>query len=119
MAAAPVPAWPKIVGLKDYIGEFDRDTKTYRKWRNQLENAFKIFKIEKLMIYDRYSGNPQVGFTLRAEDYDSAGNNAHPCRWTTDLAMQVFAIVRTKLKDVALEIFDAEIGSINTIGDQT
>jgi len=54
MAAAPVPAWPKIVGLKDYIEEFDGDTKKYRNWRNQLENAFKIFKIEKLMIYDRY-----------------------------------------------------------------
>ena len=44
MAAAPVPAWPKIVGLKDYIGEFDRDTKKYRNWRNQLEMHLKYSK---------------------------------------------------------------------------
>ncbi|CAG8849222.1 36918_t:CDS:1, partial [Gigaspora margarita] len=46
-------------------------------WRNQLENAFVVYGIKEIMTYDRVSGNYSTGYTRRAENYDSAGNNAH------------------------------------------
>ncbi|KAF0560350.1 hypothetical protein F8M41_002349 [Gigaspora margarita] len=113
MVAILVPKWPKLTAFRDHIGEFDGDTKHYRPWRNQLENAFKIFNIVDLMVYDRYSGNFEVGYELRAQDYDLSAVNAHPCRWTTEFIMMVLAIVRTKLKGTALEIYDSKIATIN------
>ncbi|CAG8789186.1 18291_t:CDS:2 [Gigaspora margarita] len=47
------------------------------------------------------------------KNYDTTGNHAHQCRWSTKFIIRVLAIIRTKLKGIALEIFDAEIGTIN------
>ncbi|CAG8849205.1 22265_t:CDS:1, partial [Gigaspora margarita] len=48
------------------------------------------------------------------ENFATTGQAAAPyCRWSTEFIMRVLAIVRTKLKGTALEIFNSEIGTIN------
>ncbi|KAF0333035.1 hypothetical protein F8M41_017342 [Gigaspora margarita] len=114
MAAGPEPGWPKLAGFREHIGEFDGDSKNYRPWRNQLENAFVVYRIKELMTYGRFSGNYATGYTRQLETLASTGQAAAPhCRWSTEFIMRVLAIVRTKLKGTALEIFDSEIGTIN------
>ncbi|CAG8832737.1 1048_t:CDS:1 [Gigaspora margarita] len=113
MAAGPEPGWPKLAGFREHIGEFSGDSKDYRPWKNQLENAFVVYGIKEIMTYGRFSGNYSAGYIRRAENYDTTGNGAHQYRWTTEFIMRVLAIVRTKLKGTALEIFDSEIGTIN------
>ncbi|CAG8857630.1 32784_t:CDS:2, partial [Gigaspora margarita] len=93
---------------------FSGDSKEYRPWRNQLENAFVVYGIKEIMTYGRFSGNYSTGYVRRAENYVAARNHAHQCRWSTEFIMRVLAIVRTKLKGTALEIFDSEIGTINS-----
>ncbi|RIB04624.1 hypothetical protein C2G38_2221901 [Gigaspora rosea] len=114
MATGPEPGWPKLTTFREHIGEFDEDVKSYRPWRNQLENAFTIFRIKDIMIFGRFSVNPKVGYTQVAETVATTGLAAalHTI-WSTEFIMQVLAIVRTKLKGTALEIFDAKIGNIN------
>ncbi|CAG8835501.1 14408_t:CDS:2 [Gigaspora margarita] len=91
MAAGPEPGWPKLAGFREHIGEFSGDSKEYRLWRNQLENAF-----------------------VTSKTLASTGQAAAPhCRWSTEFIMRGLAILRTKLKGTALEIFDSKIGTIN------
>ncbi|CAG8790496.1 27068_t:CDS:2 [Dentiscutata erythropus] len=99
--------------LTSLISEFDGAIEKYREWRNQLENAFKALKLEDLIIFGRYSGTPKKGYTLRGRDYVSTANGANECRWSTEIMQTVFAIVRTKLRKDALEVFDIEIATIN------
>ncbi|RIB08933.1 hypothetical protein C2G38_2210303 [Gigaspora rosea] len=110
----PEPGWPKLTAFREHIGEFDRDVKSDRPWRNQLENAFTIFGIKDIMVFGRFSENPKVGYAQVDETAATTGLAAAPhTRWSTEFIMQVLAIIRTKLKGTALEIFDAEIGNIN------
>ncbi|CAG8848737.1 46485_t:CDS:2, partial [Gigaspora margarita] len=88
-------------------------SKEYRPWRNQLENAFVVYGIKEIMTYRRFLGNYSTGYVRRDENYDTAGNHAHQYRWLTEFIMRVLAIIRTKLKGTALEIFNSEIGTIN------
>ncbi|CAG8851955.1 22323_t:CDS:2, partial [Gigaspora margarita] len=108
--------WLKFTksGFREHIGEFSEDSKEYRPWRNQLENAFVVYGIKEIMTYGRFSENYSTGYVRRAKNYDTAGNHAYQCRWSTEFIMRVLAIVRTKLKGTVLEIFDAEIGTINS-----
>ncbi|CAG8798747.1 6147_t:CDS:2, partial [Dentiscutata erythropus] len=99
--------------LTSLISEFDGSIEKYRDWKNQLENAFKAIKLGDLIIFGRYSGIPKKGYALRERNYDSTGNNASECRWSTEIMQTVFAIVKTKLRKDALEVFDTEIATIN------
>ncbi|CAG8761509.1 126_t:CDS:2, partial [Dentiscutata erythropus] len=99
--------------LNNGSNKFDRAIKKYREWRNQLENAFKALRLGDLIIFGKYSGTPKKGYTLRGRDYISTANNANECRWSTEIMQTVFAIIRTKLKKDALEVFDSEIATIN------
>ncbi|CAG8855203.1 39621_t:CDS:2, partial [Gigaspora margarita] len=58
--------------------------------------------------------NYTTGYIRQEETLASTGQAAaRHCRWSTEFIMRVLAIVRTKLKRTALEIFDSEIGTIN------
>ncbi|CAG8738320.1 28773_t:CDS:2 [Dentiscutata erythropus] len=81
--------------------------------RNQLENIFKALKLGDLIIFGKYSGTPKKGNILRGRDYVSIANRANEYRWSTEIMQTVFAIVRTKLRKDALEVFDTEIATIN------
>ncbi|CAG8511796.1 6318_t:CDS:2 [Dentiscutata erythropus] len=82
-------------------------------WRNQLENAFKALRLGDLIIFGRYSETPKKGYTLRGRNYDSTGADAYEYKWSTEIMQTVFAIIRTKLRKDVLEVFDAEIATIN------
>ncbi|CAG8754409.1 26591_t:CDS:2 [Dentiscutata erythropus] len=99
--------------LTSLISEYDGSIEKYRDWRNQLENAFKALRLGDLIIFERYSGTPKKRYTLRERNYDSTRADAHECRWSTEIMQTVFAIIRTKLRKNALEVFDTEIATIN------
>src|ERR1700752_4840575 len=99
--------------LASLVSEYDGSIEKYREWRNQLENAFKALRLGDLIIFGRHSGTHKRGYTLRGVNYDSTANNAHECRWSTEIMQTVFAIIRTKLRKDALEVFDTNITTIN------
>ncbi|CAG8791869.1 26290_t:CDS:2, partial [Dentiscutata erythropus] len=99
--------------LTSLISEYNGSIEKYRDWRNQLENVFKALRLEDLIIFGRYFETPKKGYTLRGRNYDSTRADAYECRWSTEIIQTVFAIIRTKLKKDALEVFDTEIATIN------
>ncbi|CAG8857051.1 11881_t:CDS:1, partial [Gigaspora margarita] len=89
MVAGPEPGWPKLAGFREHIGEFSGESKEYRPWRNQLENAFVVYGIKELMTYGRFSGNYTTGYVRQVETFASTGQAAAPhCRWSTEFIMR-------------------------------
>src|SRR5260364_51813 len=103
--ANPIPfKLPKIAGLENYIPEYDGTIAKYKEWRDKVEEAFNIKGISKLMIFGRYSGNFDDGYTHRAKNHDGSADDAtHPVtEFVVNFNRQVFAVIATKLKGTAL-----------------
>ncbi|CAG8449965.1 14222_t:CDS:10 [Dentiscutata erythropus] len=94
-----VKNWLKHTQLTSLISEYDGSIEKYRDWRNQLENAFKALRLGDLIIFGRYSGTPKRGYTLRGRDYNSTGNNASECRWSTEIMQKSNLDNANDLKD--------------------
>ncbi|CAG8853465.1 19109_t:CDS:1, partial [Gigaspora margarita] len=79
--AGPEPGWPKLAGFREHIEEFLGDSKEYRLWRNQLKNAFVVYRIKGIMTYRRFSENYSTGYVRQAETLATTGQAAAPhCR---------------------------------------
>ncbi|KAF0528720.1 hypothetical protein F8M41_013021 [Gigaspora margarita] len=98
-----VQCWISITssGLENYIPEYDGTIAKYKEWRDKVEEAFNIKGISKLMIFGRYSGNFDDGYTHRAKNHDGSADDAtHPVtEFVVNFNRQVFAVIATKLKD--------------------
>ncbi|KAF0558440.1 hypothetical protein F8M41_009331 [Gigaspora margarita] len=74
--ANPIPfKLPKIAGLENYIPEYDGTIAKYKEWRDKVEEAFNIKGISKLMIFGRYSGNIDDGYTHQTKAHDGSADN--------------------------------------------
>src|SRR5260364_79977 len=95
---------PKLIGLENAIPEFDGTIAKYKEWRDTMERAFLIKGITTLMIFGRYWGNTDTGYTRVAKDHDGTGDaaNHQVAEFVVNFNRQVFAIIATKLKGTAL-----------------
>ncbi|KAF0509706.1 hypothetical protein F8M41_018542 [Gigaspora margarita] len=106
---------PKIAGLENYIPEYDGTIAKYKEWRDKVEEAFNIKGISKLMIFGRYSGNMDDGYTHQAKGHDGSADAAnHPvAEFVVNFNKQVFAVIATKLKGTALSCYKNNRARIN------
>ncbi|KAF0538429.1 hypothetical protein F8M41_007835 [Gigaspora margarita] len=95
---------PKIIGLENAIPEFDGTIAKYKEWRDTVERAFTIKGITTLMIFGRYSGNTDTGYTQVAKGHN--GTEDDPARsvakFVVNFNRQVFTVIATKLKGTTL-----------------
>ncbi|CAG8639083.1 2805_t:CDS:2, partial [Gigaspora rosea] len=83
---------------------YDGTIVKYIEWRDTVERAFTIKELTTLMIFGRYSGNPDDGYVCVEKGHYGTRDAANhsQAESVVNLNRQVFAIIATKLKGTAL-----------------
>ena len=122
MAQSAEVAWPAIKALYT-IKPFSGNTSNYIQWRNELEMKFTEMNMgNTLTVFGRFSGNSEIGYTMRQPNYNHATNAGDPkAYWNMELFMRIKAIIYTKLEGAARRLIETN-PNINcyyrVIGDQ-
>ncbi|CAG8803356.1 20919_t:CDS:1, partial [Gigaspora rosea] len=106
---------PKLTGLENHIPEYDRTIVKYIEWRDTVERAFTIKGLTTLMIFGRYSGNPDDKYVCVEKGHDGTGDAANhsQAEFVVNFNRQVFAIIATKLKGTALSKYKSSAKRAN------
>ncbi|KAF0435867.1 hypothetical protein F8M41_004754 [Gigaspora margarita] len=107
---------PKLIGLENAIPEFDGTIAKYKEWRDTVERAFLIKGITTLMIFGRYWGNTDTGYTRVDKTHDGSADaaNHQVAEFVVNFNRQVFAIIATKLKGTALSCYKTNEARANS-----
>ncbi|CAG8747328.1 11155_t:CDS:2 [Gigaspora rosea] len=67
----------KLTGLENLIPEYDGTIVKYIEWRDTVERAFTIKGLTTLMIFGRYSKNPDDRYVCVEKRHDGTGDAAN------------------------------------------